>query len=83
MRQVGADELVQIIQSALRRLTRRQVTAMAHHDPTERLRARVAAGRVVAGEMARLEVLSDTPEGPPIRYADLGDPSGAPPVQDH
>lgn len=82
MRQIGADELVQIIQFALRRLTRRQVTAMVHYDPAERLRARVAAGRIIAGDMARLEILSSAPEGPPVQYADLGDPSGAPPVQE-
>lgn len=62
-----------------------------HEAGPERPRRRVCGDRDVeaariaeqmAGDFARYEILTTAPAPPPFRYADLGDPSGAPPVDD-
>ena len=71
MRQVNADELVHLIQSLLRRLSKAQLNALTHWRPEEALRGRLAAAQVIAASFARLEILSAAPEPPFFRYPGL------------
>lgn len=71
MRQVGQDELVNILQSALRKLKPSAIKGLTDWRPTERLRARVMAAQLIAQDLKRLEILADAPEPPPFRYPDL------------
>lgn len=82
MRQVGADELVHVIQSTLRRLSKSQVAALIDWRPTERLRGRLTVANLVAAALARFEILTTAPEPPSFGYADLDGVSGAPRIED-
>lgn len=82
MRQVNREELVYVLQSALRKLTPAQIAMMRDHRPAQKLQARVSAAETIATVLDRFEILSSAPKPPSFRYADLGDPSGAPPVEE-
>lgn len=82
VRQVNQDELVDRIQAAIRDWPKSVLKGLTDHRPDERLRARVAGATMIAGKMKRLEILSDSPPGPPIRYAAIDGGSGVPPQDD-
>lgn len=83
MRQVGLHELIDMIQSALRRLSSSQIGAMRDWRPAERLRGRLLAAETIARDLQRLEILSNAPPPPPYHYADLEGRSGVPPVDEN
>ena len=82
MRQVNEDELIYRIQAAIRSWPRSLIKALSDHRPAEQLRARVQGATIISDKLSRLEILSDSPPGPPVRYADLDGGSGVPPQDD-
>lgn len=78
MRQVNHDELVNRIQAAIRSWPTSVLKGLADHRPDERLRARVQGAAFIAESLKRLEILADSPEPPPIRYAAIDGGSGVP-----
>ena len=82
MRQVNHDELVNLIQASIRAWPRSVLKGLADHRPDERLRARVQGAAVIAERMKRLEILADSPEPPPFRYAAVDGGSGVPAQED-
>jgi hypothetical protein len=82
MRQVNHDEFVDRIQAAIGRWPRYVLKGLGDHRPTERLRAQLQGAEIIAAALNRLEILTDSPLGPPIRYADLDGGSGVPAQDD-
>jgi hypothetical protein len=82
MRQVNLDELIDILQASMRKITKSQFKGLQHHSADERLRARVTVATMMAADFKRLEILSSAPPGPPIRYGALDGGSGVPPIKD-
>lgn len=82
MRQVNRDELINRIQSAIRSWPKSVLKGLADHRPTEQLRARLLGATMISDKLNRLEILSDSPPPPPIRYADLEGVSGVPQQDD-
>lgn len=82
MRQVNHDELVDRIQAAIRGWPKSLLKALTDHRADERLRARVWGAEVIAGRLSKLEILTDSPPGPPVRYAALDGGSGVPPQEE-
>lgn len=82
MRQINQDELVDLIQGAVQAWPTTIVARLRHHDPRERLRARLAGAKIVAARLQRLEILSAAPPPPDYNYADLNGSSGVPPLPD-
>lgn len=74
MRQVNRDELIHMVQDAMRTITPAMWQMMQHHDAEQKLKARtVVAGRI-ADKMARLEILSSAPPPPHFHYPALHGP---------
>jgi len=59
-----------------------QIKALQHHEPAQRLRARLRVAEVLMKDLGRLEILTNAPPPPPFRYPDLGDAPDAPMVDD-
>ncbi|WEK43001.1 MAG: hypothetical protein P0Y64_16915 [Candidatus Sphingomonas colombiensis] len=70
MRQVNRDELINIIQSAMRGWTKSLLKEFQHHEPDRKFRARVIAAGIIADKMQRLETLSGGCEPPGFRCID-------------
>jgi hypothetical protein len=82
VRQVNHDELINRIQAAIRSWPTSLLKGLADHRPDERLRARVQGAAVIAESLKRLEILADSPEPPPFRYAAIDGGSGVPAEDD-
>jgi hypothetical protein len=82
MRQVDRDELINRIQAAIRGWPKSILRGLADHRPTEQLRARLLGATMISDKLSKLEILSDSPPPPPIRYADLEGVSGVPAQDD-
>lgn len=82
MRQVNHDELVYRIQAAIRSWPRSLLKGLTDHRPAEQLRARVQGATIISDRLAKMEILTDSPPGPPVRYADLDGGSGVPAQDD-
>ncbi len=82
VRQVNHDELVNRIQAAIRTWPKSVLKGLADHRHDEQLRARVQGAAVIAESLKRLEILADSPEPPPFRYAAIDGGSGVPAQDD-
>ncbi|WP_174298799.1 hypothetical protein [Sphingomonas bacterium] len=80
MRQVNQDELTWMMIYALQRLPASVQAMIADRRPDQRRRGQHFAAQRLAAALARLEILSDQPEPPPFRFADLDGGSGVPTV---
>lgn len=82
MRQVGHDKLINRIQSAIRSWPRSLLKGLTDHRPAERLRARVQGATIIGDRLSKMEIKTDSPPGPPVRYADFDGGSGVPAQDD-
>jgi hypothetical protein len=79
VRQVNEDELIYRIQAAIRNWPRSLLKGLTDRRPAEQLRARVQGATIISDKLSKMEILTDSPPGPPIRYADLDGGSWVPP----
>lgn len=75
MRQVNRDELVPVLQAAMRAWTRTLLKDLQHLNPERRLLARLIAAGLLADKLKRLEILTDAPEAPGFRHVGKAAPA--------
>ena len=80
MRQVNREELIWMVMYALQRLPASTKAMMTDRRHEQEVKGRFFAAQRIAEHLGRLEILSDAPEPPPFRMADVEGGTGVPAV---
>ncbi len=78
VRQVDRDELIWLLTYGLGQLPRSVVALMNDSRSEQNRKGRFFAAQALAGQLGRLEIMSDAPPPPPMRFADIEGGSGVP-----
>lgn len=74
MRQVNRDELIHMVQDAMRTITPAMWKMILHHNHETQLKGRTVVAGIIADKMKRLEILSSSPPPPHFHYPSLDGP---------